>query len=41
MATEDVTLKAVAATRVAKLTATAASYSPEDIGPATALPASA
>jgi effector-binding domain-containing protein len=36
MATEDVVLKAVAATRVAELTATAASYSPGDIGPATA-----
>jgi effector-binding domain-containing protein len=36
MATEDVALKAVAATRVAELTATAASYSPGDIGPATA-----
>lgn len=37
MTTEDVVLKAVAAIRVAKLTATAASYSPADIGPATAL----
>ena len=36
MTTEDVVLKAVAATRVAELTATAASYSPGDIGPATA-----
>jgi len=36
MATEDVVLKAVAATRVAELTATAASYSPGDIGPTTA-----
>src|ERR1022692_218527 len=37
MTTEDVVLKAVAATRVAELTATAASYSPGDIGSATAL----
>ena len=36
MTTEDVVLKAVAATRVAELTATAASYSPGDIGSATA-----
>ena len=36
MTTEDVVLKAVAANRVAELTATAASYSPGDIGSATA-----
>ena len=36
MTTEDVVLKAVAATRVAELTATAASYSPGDIASAAA-----
>jgi hypothetical protein len=36
MTTEGVVLKAIAASRVAELTATAASYSPADIGPATA-----
>ena len=36
MLTEDVVLKAVAATRVAELTATAASYGPGDIASAAA-----